>query len=47
MAQWQNKRTKDVVDVPEALDQGYKDSADWEPFKATKAKASTTGTGSN
>jgi hypothetical protein len=41
MGQWHNTRTDDVVDVPDALDNMYKEKADWEPHKAPKAKAST------
>lgn len=39
MGQWQNTRTKDVVDVPPALDKGYKDSPNWEPYKAPATEA--------
>lgn len=35
MGQWHNTRTNDVIDVPDQLDQKYKDSAEWEPHKAS------------
>lgn len=43
MGKWYNTRTKDVVDVPPALDAQYKARDEWEPFKDSgKAKASDT-----
>lgn len=35
MGQWQNTRTKDVVDVPKALDKGYEADPAWVQAKAT------------
>ena len=42
MGKWYNTRTKDVVDVPPALDAQYKARDEWEPFKdsSNKSKAS-------